>query len=387
MKVSNSVFLLTIAFLCCIEAGADVFSWLRWKLALGTPAAERSANKLDKLIYSATDSNAILTGSSLFLYPAFSCDRERSDKANDMNNASSAASIANYSSADCLEEALSDKNNEQVTVVNLATGGALMSDQYLVLKNWLLRGKRPKYAICDVSPREFLDNFQVQFNRTATCRALPEGFSFAEACGASLAANEILSAGNFESVLFRDRAINRSALLKSLPVLAKRPIFLWESAGQREAPCVKKDLRTSNRKSTTYGGCGFGSMVQNNSLLAYYRNAYLPLNVSMYAKQMYFMAAYTKLAKKNGIKVFFVMVPLPENNIEILPLHFRRQFEADVMRIAQRSGAELLYPAKQFDFDEHDFEDPAHMNARGGMKLFSAIAASVGESGARCLKN
>lgn len=42
---------------------------------------------------------------------------------------------------------------------HFSTGGALMSDQYLVLKNLLLRGKRPKYSICDVSPREFQDNF------------------------------------------------------------------------------------------------------------------------------------------------------------------------------------------------------------------------------------
>lgn len=378
MKVSNSVFLLTIAFLCCIEAGADVFSWLRWKLALDTPAAERSANKLDKLIYSATDSNAILTGSSLFLYPAFSCDRERSDKANDRNNASSAASIANYSSADCLEEALSDKNNERVTVVNLATGGALMSDHYLVLKNWLLRGKRPKYAICDLSPREFQDNFQHRIDRTAACMALPQGFTLAETLKANLAGDDLMASFTFESAILRDKALYKTALLKHIPVLADRPIYLFESASRKQAALLSDDSDLPTSKALSPAACSFGAKVRRDSLVAYYKKAYEPLDATMYKKEMHFLTAYTELARAYGIKVFLVMMPLPKANTEMLPLPFIEQFEKDVVKIARQSGASLVWPANYSSYTDSDFEDFAHLNAKGGRKLFAAIANAVG---------
>lgn len=386
MKVSNSVFLLTIVFLCCIEVSADAFVWLRWKLALGIPAVERRANKFDDLLSSVSDPTAILTGSSLFLYPGYLCDQNTFDKSSSVGSNPLEESISTYSRAHSFEEALGDKIQGRVTVANLATGGALMSDQYLVLKNWLLRGKRPKYAICDLSPREFQDNFQQRIDRSAICRALPEGFAFDELFSANSAASETLSTFDFESGLFRDRAINRSALLKCVPILAKRSTYLWESAAQKDAT-RSGAVQRSKLKRLPSSTCTIGSKVQNETLLAYYRKAYLPLSASMYAKQMYFLMAYSELARKHGIKVFMVMIPLPEKNIEILPLLFRRRFDSDVERIAQQSGATLVRPAKSDCFADDDFVDFAHMNARGGRKLFGAITKAIGDCTVKSLKN
>ncbi len=379
VKVKNSVFLLTIALLCCLEASADVYAWLRWKFALDTPVVERPANKFDELLYSSSDSTAIITGSSLFLYPAFLCDLERSREPNDMNKSSVLASIVSYSKADCLEKALGDKVNKRVTVANLATGGALMSDQYLVLKNWLLRGKRPKYAICDLSPREFQDNFQHQIDRTAACMALPQGFTLGETFQANLAADDLLATFKFESALVRDKAIYKAALLKHIPVLADRPIYLYESAARKQAALVSDDSDLSTSKALPRAACSLGAKGQRDSLVAYYKKAYEPLDVTMYKKEMHFLTAYTELARAYGIKVLLVMMPLPKENIDMLPLSFIEQFEKDVVRIARQSGASLVWPANHDIYTDSDYEDFAHLNARGGRKLFAAIANAVGD--------
>lgn len=380
MKFSNSVFLLTIVFLCCFEAGSYVLGWRGWQGARERPLAWRGADKFNWLLSSSdsdSDSSAILTGSSLFLYPAFLCDQERSGKPKILNTKLRAASIASYSRADCFEAALSAALNEKTKVVNLAAGGALMSDQYLVLKNWLLHGKRPKYAICDLSPREFQDNFQSRIDRTAVSLNLPEGFSFAESIGASLAGEDLLTSIKFESKIFNERAAYKQRILVCVAAFAHRPASLSDSAVTMSAVVGNDSAAPGVSKATILEGNGPCHLGGNQSLADYYRKAYRPVDAVMYKKEIYFLKAYVELARKNGIEVFLVMMPLPKENLAELPLKLKKQFEEDVSQIAQRSGISLVLPASQSAYLDDDFEDFAHLNARGGHKLFVAIADAV----------
>lgn len=360
--------MLFLLLLVCIEGAVRVLKPLEFQVSGKDRANGCLQHKLLTLMSSAADPKVILTGSSLFLYPALRCDQLRSNIRARYDAKFIAREVGNYSKASCLEAALNETAKSQLTVANLATGGELMSDQYLVLQHWVSNGKKPEYAICDLSPREFQDNWQKSIQSTTICKVLSDEFSVFDLFFANLAGGDLLSLLNFQSAIYRDRALYKEACLKKYDAMLP-------SHSKPEG----KDLRGAEKSSSEeelekpiYDASYKGPY----DLKAYYEKTYLPLDKVMYKKELYFLTAYLKLARKSNTKVLLVLMPLPKENLEMLPMQFREQFEADVKRIARQNKVTLLQPASQEVYASSDFEDFAHLNAQGGQKLFAAIANS-----------
>lgn len=365
----NSTFLLVALFLVCIEGTVRLFNAFEFQ-ASGTDRANGCLqHKLLTLMNSASDPKVILTGSSLFLYPALRCDQLRSNIRARYDAKFIAREVGNYCKASCLEAALNETVKSPLTVANLATGGELMSDQYLVLKHWISAGKKPEYVICDLSPREFQDNWQRSIQSTTICKVLSDEFSFFDLFFANLAGGDLLTPANFQSVIYRNRAMYKEACLKKyLAVLQQR---------------LKPEVKELNGAEKSNSGEDLEKPIYDANykgpydLKDYYDKTYRPLDNVMYKKQLYFLTAYLKLAQKSNTRVLLVLMPLPRENLEMLPIQFREKFEADVKRIAQQYKVTLIQPANQEVYASSDFEDFAHLNAQGGQKLFAAIANSV----------
>ncbi len=366
---SNSTFLLVVLFLVCIEGAVRLFNALEFQ-ASGTDRANGCLeHKLLTLMNSASDPKVILTGSSLFLYPALRCDQLRSNIRARYDAKFVAREVGNYSKASCLEAAFNETAKSPLTVANLATGGELMSDQYLVLKHWIGSGKKPEYAICDLSPREFQDNWQRSIQSTTICKVLSDEFSLFDLFFANLAGGDLRSLLNFQSVIYKDRAMYKEACFKKYCAMLE--LRLKPAVKELDGP--KKSSSEEDVEKPIYDANYKGPY----DLKAYYEKTYLPLDNTMYKKELYFLTAYLKLAKNSNTKVLLVLMPLPRENLEMLPVQFREKFEADVKRIAQQYNVTLLQPANQEVYASSDFEDFAHLNAQGGQKLFAAIANSV----------
>jgi hypothetical protein len=57
-----------------------------------------------------------------------------------------------------LSDALKNLTGKQPEVFNLAMGGAMVSDHYLLARTLFKGGQKPKAVIIGVNPRDFLDN-------------------------------------------------------------------------------------------------------------------------------------------------------------------------------------------------------------------------------------
>jgi hypothetical protein len=362
----SSTFLLIIIFLVCIECTLRLSKLFELQVSGATGARECLEHKLITLMNSAEDPHVILTGSSLFLYPALRCDQLRSNVRARYDAKFIAQELGNYSKASCFEDALKKTAKSPLTVANLATGGELMSDQYLVLKHWIGSGKKPEYAICDLSPREFQDNWQRSIQSTTICKVLSDEFSLFELFFANLAGGDLRFLLNFQSVIYKDRAMYKEACLRNYGALFQ----LHSTLEIKELSKAEKSNSNDDSDKPIYDSNYKGPY----DLAAYYKKTYLPLDKSMYKKELFFLTAYLKLAQEKNIKVLLVLMPLPRENLEMLPIQFREQFVADMKRIALQYKAVLVQPASQDIYTSSDFEDFAHLNAQGGQKLFAAIA-------------
>jgi hypothetical protein len=100
--------------------------------------------------------NLVLVGSSLFLYPMWRIDQ--ADGANEVDS-------NHYHYARSLDRQFAERNIP-VTTYSLATGGAMMSDSFLLLTHYLKHHPAPHYVILDCAPRSFYDGGTVEPDAT-----------------------------------------------------------------------------------------------------------------------------------------------------------------------------------------------------------------------------
>ena len=381
----GSVGCLIVVFLLLFELGIRVLKPLTMLNATGLTALNQYyvVSKLPEFLNSGSRPDVIMTGSSLFLHPAVRCD----DRLNGRRTRYDALYIRDfidpYVKCDYLASLLTKSSGKPVSITNLATAGALFSDQYMVLKKCIGKGQAPKVIVCDISPRSFLDRNQLEIEKTPVYLVMADYLSLGDLLEAKASLASILQSvvGSKWSYL-RDRSDYREVFKNFACRITNHPGDLFH-AKKREQENLNADLPNSGRKSENLPA----KPANNEPLyrpkafdkrdLKYYQQVYLPIDWKMYEKEMEFLRRYLEMARSNDIAVVMVGVPLPKANLALLPDDFKDKYQAEIKTLAAHYQAVLVEPAKAIDFTESDFEDNAHLNADGGEKMYKLIAPSI----------
>lgn len=369
-----SVTLLTIFFLALTELAVQLARPLSHLNGTGLTSLNQYfvVSKLPEFLHSNRRADVLITGSSLFLYPSVRCD----DKLAGRPERHDADYLRDYvdTYADCryLERKLSDNQSKSVSVVNLATAASLFSDQYLVLKKSIATGKAPQVAICDISPRTFLDNHQPELDKTPVYLILADFSSLGELLEARASFASILhyAVGSVWS-FYRDRADYKEVMVNLFCRLSGHPKTLFSAVNASPDPKVEN----AEEKEKNAGPAK--NFHQKD--LGYYQKAYLPINKDLFAKEMGFLRNYLELARASHIKVLAVRMPLTEENQALLPESWKADFYKQVETMSNQYGAVVCNPCDypSTKFSPSDFEDSAHLNDRGGAKLFDCLAETI----------
>lgn len=381
----GSVVCLTVVVLLLVELGIRVVKPLKMLNATGLTTLNQYyvVSKLPEFLNSSSRPDVIMTGSSLFLHPAVRCDDRMSGRRTRYDPLYIRDYIDPYVKCDYLASLLKELSGKSVSIANLATAGALFSDQYMVLKKCIAKRKAPKVVVCDISPRSFLDRNQLEVEKTPVYLVMAEYLSLDDLLEAKASLASILESvvGTKWSYL-RDRTDYREVFKNFACRITNHPGDLF-SAKNREPENLNAQQADSGRKAEEVSE----KSVRNEPLytpkafdkrdLKYYQQVYLPIDWMMYAKEIEFLRRYLEMARANHIAVVMVEVPLPKANLALLPGDLKAKYQADIKTLAAKYQAILVEPAKDVDFIESDYEDNAHLNADGGERMYKNIAPAI----------
>ncbi len=381
----GSVGCLIVFFLLLIELGIRVVKPLTMLNATGLTTLNQYyvVSKLPEFLNSSGSPDVIMTGSSLFLHPSVRCDDRLRGRRTRYDSLYIRDVIDTYTGCESLASLLGKTSGKTVEITNLATAGALFSDQYMVFKKCLAKGKKPQAVICDISPRSFLDRNQSEIEKTPVYLVMADYLSLEDLLEAKASLSSILQSvvGSKWSYL-RDRGDYREVFKNFACRLSNHPGDLFH-AQQREQENLSLEAAAVPKNSAP-GAIEepkpeplYTPRALDERDLNYYRKVYLPINWNMYGKEMEFLRLYLELARAKHIAVVMVKVPLPQGNLALLPVDLIKKYNADVADLATRYGATLVEPANSVKFASSDFEDNAHLNADGGDKFFRAIEPAV----------
>lgn len=340
-----SVLLFALAVLVAVRSGLPE----RARAAFAK-TNERFVTKVPRIYLNPPRTDVLIIGSSLVQVPSVRCDdemllgRTRYDTAY-------YDYVFQYEKNLYLQSLLRAGLGSDIQLLNGAVAATTLADHYLLLKTFLERGGSCKVALLCISPREMHDNYHPVPEKTQVYEVVGDPFSLSalKARGVEECFSMVWKRVN---PLFADRI----QIQRWLTALEKRAVF--------STPIDKPKPNYVQPKNTLHD-------------IAMWNNIYNPVNFKMYSMQVGYLEKLLNLANEHKIKVVIVEMPLPKANTVLIRDDLKERFEADLVRVSQRYGAQLVHPAREESYQLSDFEDGGHMVPSGGRKLFKQIAGYV----------
>jgi hypothetical protein len=377
--ISKSTFILIVLALVLSEYFIGIFNPLKQLNATGFTSIRQYfvVSKLPEFLASNGKPDIVIAGSSLMLYPAVRCDDELYGRKARFDHAYVRNVVDPYPSAKYLEMLLAQKTNSHFDIANLATAGGLISDEYVVFRKCLLSQKKPKLLLLDISPREFIDNNQLDPEKTPVYVALSDYTCLGDLIESKAGFLPIMQSlvGDVWS-FYRNRQDWNYFFTHLAATITKHPTDIYAASHQvNEAEAANVTAHQINEGAAGEEKPDYVGSKNVAPDLSAYKRMYLPINNRCYNLQLKYLQKLLRLAKQNDVAVLMVEMPLTSGNIDLLPQDFLNQFHREVQSLASTYQASVIEPAKLASFDDStDFEDSAHLTASGGHKLYPLLA-------------
>lgn len=285
------------------------------------------------------------------------------------------------------EDKFKELTGIKLRTFTFALPGEMPSDAYLIVKNLLNGPKKPELIVYGVGPRDFLDNmlpspaatdpyrFLSRFGDIEPIkeRLMPDwqqrldyelgklSYFYGQRGEISKAAEKIAS-----------RILNK---VEPLPLECKALSFDERHVILPDfRPCEILEGQAWFRPST---GSQEGNFVDN---LAEYRKRYATMKWDTYISQLRFFADTLDEARRKGIKVVVVTMPITDLNRTLLNDQSWSAYRSGVIGMSRRKGATVLDFSESMDFSRSDFSDTVHLHSAGGKKLFDMIMDRLSEN-------
>jgi len=384
LRLFTSTFLITVILFFAANYAIEKIDPLERLFYTGLTGARQHifVSKLPKLLASPESPDVLVMGTSVSLYPAVRADDELAGKKARWDFWYERNVILPYDKAQFLESKLTQLTGHKVSVANASVAGALVSDQYLILKKFLSSGKKPKSVVLCLSPRDFLDNARTDLESTPTHNVLNDWSSLPELInkGASWQSVTTAALGNLSSY-YEHRQEYSHFLTQLAAKTFDRPVNLFEATKKIEArrpDSLDLPVEPAKGKRDTFFNPSNNAVYERpvNKLyhLDEYKAMYLPMNVEQYRTQKGYFTKFLKLAKDYQVPVIIVNTPLPVENLNLLPIKFQEKYRAMLSEKCSQNGATYLDPNSNNSYSTaEDFEDASHMATAGGVKFYTSI--------------
>ncbi len=316
--------------------------------------------------------DVVLLGSSLIMYSLFMTDADQTGQDID---------CVTHSSSDYMTQKLAGLgvNGE---CFNFGLPGGMVSDDYMIAKALFKSENKPTSVVLALSLRDFIDNRIPSPASTPSFQLLKPFVPL----------DELMTIAYPEPI-------------QQLKYVAQRAVCLW---GRKVDPKTAFD-RAAEHVVHEFQYIAFGDniyardldatvMLPENSLppgsrkglffkpnkgfpfidnTRSYQYAYRTANETMFNAQSAFLTKLLKLLNEQNINVTVVNMPVPKENMEIMPPGSYGRYLSTVKKATTSFKVPLVDLNDGKSFLLSDYYDFAHLNGRGGKKFVDKIVARI----------
>jgi len=348
-----------------------------------------------------------LIGSSLAQYASNLCDFGRYGRP-DLNT-----EFASYSRFHYLDEAMERASaNLPGTVpletANLSNSGAMISEDFLIIKEVFAKKNPPRAIVLEIGPRDFIDNMTPDPYRSRLSQVLAKHQEpFVWRFDRSVTENLDITAEKL-SLFYSMRGELHDCLVKMACDNLHRPASIYQASIMAKlAPPLVLDVAennsqavpaaagakvaavsTPNTPGAPKGKMVFGHIDDNvgcEALKEYsvseYHGRYLPINKKKWPVEVGCLKQIIAYCGAKKIPLVIVNMPLTERNLAVLPDNFKQEYEKTIKAVCTpgKNDTNLAFIDLRNDdrFEINDFRDTVHMRSTGGKKLADLIAPIV----------
>jgi hypothetical protein len=343
----------------------------------------------------------ILVGSSLAQYASNLCDFGCYG-APDLNK-----EFATYSRFRYLTDLLrgaATPAGEHYEVANLSNSGAMLSEDFLIIKEACAKKNPPRAVVLEIGPRDFIDNMTPDPYRSRLSQVLAKHQEpFAWRLDRSVSDNVDIAAEKL-SLFYSMRGELHDCLIKIACDNLHHPASIYQAslmaklapppglvagtaAGQKDEAAAKQAVTGDASVAVGKGEMKFGHIddaIGNEAMKEYsvseYKGRYLPINTKKWPVEVDCLKQLVAYCQARQLPLVVVNMPLTERNLDVLPVDFRQRYESTVAAIltpaVKAPGSCVSFIDLRHDnrFVVDDFRDTVHMRSVGGKKLAQIIA-------------
>jgi hypothetical protein len=335
----------------------------------------------------------VLMGSSLAQYASTLCDFGRYGRP-DLDK-----EFATYSRFHNLDEAMAraaGSKQARIETANLSNSGAMISEDFLILKEVCAKKNPPLAVVLEIGPRDFIDNMTPDPYRSRLSQVLAkhqEPFSWR--LDRSTTENLDITAEKL-SLFYSMRGELHDVLVKMACDSFHHPASIYQATLMAKlAPppvdvplaATKDSAAAQGQKSSGKGELKLGHIddaVGSEAMKAYsvneYKGRYLPVNEKKWPVEVGCLKQIIAYCHDKKLPLVIVNMPLTERNLSVLPQDFRNKYEETIKSICgthQDSNLTFIDLRQDGRFLPGDFRDTVHMRSTGGKKLADMIAPIV----------
>lgn len=271
-----------------------------------------------------------------------------------------------------LEDDLAERVGKKVQVFNLASPGAMCSDALMASRALFLPRLTPKVVIIGLSPRDFIDN-------TMPYPAATEPFRFYSQFASP---GPLLSSSYTDGMSWLQFGVDAMPF-KKLGVYLNARVANSSDSGKAPSELDKQLANAASPMAAVLGGTaipGKWNVPANIPATLWadntreYKNRFRNPDVPVYACERRFFSQFLEDMQNRGVKVLVVGMPSLQMNRDLLTPKFWAEFRQNLATSCKQHDASFLDLSADPKFVKSDYLDTVHLNAWGGMKLFSSIA-------------
>ncbi|CAN5678070.1 hypothetical protein BH10CYA1_BH10CYA1_65100 [soil metagenome] len=316
----------------------------------------------------------VLVGSSLMMNPVWSNEAQYLNRDVD---------IAANRRIQYLGAAIQNRLPGQSTsCFNLALPGAMLSDDYMLIRGLLADKRKPEIVVLGLSPRDFIDN-------GFKCAAFSEHYRYLSKFVNTTGLAKLAMPHAWQRIAFyANQIIYLHGKKCDLQYLASEAIKSIASQvfGQQLPLAERKPKSGAQSRLAIYESeIEQGVWIAHPHCLDFYheteyeklKTRYKSANVDGCENQHKWFEMCLETCKKNGIEVIVVNMPLTETNIDLFAPGVYQNCVNLMAFESRKYNFSFIDLQNTHAFVRSDFTDMCHMDASGGKKLLDFIAGEI----------
>lgn len=318
--------------------------------------------------------DVVLLGSSIFMNPLWMLEAEHLNRKVDI-----VVERRSHYLEDAIKKYLPDT---KLSCFNFALPGAMVSDDYMIVRTLFKEGKTPKVVVLGLTPLDMTDDdfycavssthykYLSRFTRTRDLLdlAMPKPWQRTE----FLVNEGLYMAGRKHDVQGSVIGSMRKGMSGYLGPLSAQPLSSKEKGDVKDA--IYQDEVAPGIWLAQPVGIDYYNDNSKN-----FKKRYRFATPERCQIKMAWLKKCIDLCKEKGIEPLVVNVALPQPALTILPEGVHDALVKKVEDLAKEEGVAYIDLQKTGAFDIKDFTDSCHMDASGGRKVMDFVAREIGK--------